>query len=292
MDTDNIIHQITRKFVADFAILLDLPREEYKQCIEATIKTTIQKTPDIILAPKNKKYIHWIVEIHNYKDPQIYFKGLVMVSALKNKNKEIDYGCIILFFSRKQDLKKAKYRDIYNNSQYFKVLYLDEIIDKIREVNEELWLYFSMMLETEATIEANIKKSYASIIKSKKILAKEDTEVITYELLSQICKGEIKLLERLLEMIGVTKKHIKEWGKTSFGKMLIEQGMQEGEKRGIQKGEKRGIQKGKEEGMQEGEKRGIQKGMLEIALKMKKMGYPIEEIQKITGLSKQALEDL
>ena len=260
MDTDNIVHQITRKFVADFAILLDLPREEYKQCIEATIKTTIQKTPDLILAPKNKEYIHWIVEIHNYKDPQIYFKGLVMVSALKNKNKEIDYGCIILFFSRKQDLKKAKYRDIYNNSRYFKILYLAEIIDKIREVNEELWLYFSMMLETETTIEANIKKSYASIIKSKKILAKEDTEVITYELLSQICKGEVKLLERLLKMIGVTKKHIKEWGKTSFGKMLIEQG--------------------------------IQKGMLEIALKMKKMGYSIEEIQKITELSKQTIKKL
>lgn len=73
-------------------------------------------------------------------------------------------------------------------------------------------------------------------------------------------------------MIGITKKNIKKWEETYFGKLLIEQGIQ------------KGIQKGKKEGMQE--------GIEAIAIKMKKQGLSIQLIQQITGLSKKKIEEL
>ena len=48
----------------------------------------------------------------------------------------------------------------------------------------------------------------------------------------------------------------------------------------------------KEEGRDEGEKIGLEKGMEKVALKMKKMGKPIDEIILITGLTKEQIEKL
>jgi predicted transposase/invertase (TIGR01784 family) len=80
----------------------------------------------------------------------------------------------------------------------------------------------------------------------------------------------------------------------------LEQKFDEGEKIGIEKGEKMGVEKGEkigiEKGKMEGEKMGIEKGkkvaLLKVAKNLLKQGLNIQEIQKVTGLSKKDIESL
>ena len=76
----------------------------------------------------------------------------------------------------------------------------------------------------------------------------------------------------------------------------LEKKFEDGEKAGIEKGEKIGIQKGERIGIQKGEQIGIQKGektaSLRIAKNLLKQGLKVQEIQKITGLSKQEIASI
>ena len=75
-----------------------------------------------------------------------------------------------------------------------------------------------------------------------------------------------------------------------------EEGKEEGEKIGMQKGEKVGMQKGEKVGMQKGEKVGMQKGKKEgletAAIGMLKEGLALEQVRKITHLSKERITQL
>ncbi|MGN1270212.1 MAG: hypothetical protein ACI4UU_05045, partial [Clostridia bacterium] len=68
------------------------------------------------------------------------------------------------------------------------------------------------------------------------------------------------------------------------------------EKSAIESAKDIGKKEGKEEGIKEGEIKGIEKGKItekfETAKKLLKLGYEIEEIQKITELSIKEIEEL
>ena len=53
-----------------------------------------------------------------------------------------------------------------------------------------------------------------------------------------------------------------------------------------------GKMEGREEGLKEGLKEGEQRKQIEIARKLKQMGMSSEEIQKITGLSREEIQQL
>jgi predicted transposase/invertase (TIGR01784 family) len=53
-----------------------------------------------------------------------------------------------------------------------------------------------------------------------------------------------------------------------------------------------GREQGRQEGREEGREQGLQEGRIEIAREMKKEGDPIEKIARITGLSKEQIENL
>jgi predicted transposase/invertase (TIGR01784 family) len=67
-------------------------------------------------------------------------------------------------------------------------------------------------------------------------------------------------------------------------KAQIKYAKKTGEKTGIKKGEKQGIKKGKEIGKKDGK--------IEIAIKLKKSGFPINKIAKITELSVEKIKKL
>lgn len=60
----------------------------------------------------------------------------------------------------------------------------------------------------------------------------------------------------------------------------------------LDKAEKKGIQKGIEKGIQKGKIEGKREKAIAIALEFKKMGLPIADIAKGTGLSIEEIEKL
>ena len=65
-----------------------------------------------------------------------------------------------------------------------------------------------------------------------------------------------------------------------------------GRQKGREEGRKEGIQEGIQEGRQEGFAEGSYQKALETAQLMKSMSYPLEDIVKITALSRNEIEKL
>ena len=68
--------------------------------------------------------------------------------------------------------------------------------------------------------------------------------------------------------------------------------IKEGKEIGIKEGKEIGIKEGREIGIKEGKKEGIKEAKKEIANTLIKENMPIDKIVKITGLSKEEIEDL
>ncbi|MCL0107392.1 hypothetical protein M1N70_00070 [Peptococcaceae bacterium] len=82
----------------------------------------------------------------------------------------------------------------------------------------------------------------------------------------------------------------------STTKELIEKGRQEGWQKGrqlgIQEGRQIGIQEGIQEGIQQGIQEGIQQARQLVINNMLKKGYTLDEIQKVTGMTKTQIKEL
>ena len=71
---------------------------------------------------------------------------------------------------------------------------------------------------------------------------------------------------------------------TSTTNYARDEGLRQGMRRGMKKGMTEGMKKGMTEGMTKGRQEGRQESTLEIAQKMKAMGFLAEQIQAVTGL--------
>ena len=72
----------------------------------------------------------------------------------------------------------------------------------------------------------------------------------------------------------------------------IREGFEEGKEQGIKEGKEQGIKEGKEQGIKEGKEQGIKIKQKEIAKKLLKMEFTIEDIIMVTGLKKEDIEQL
>ena len=70
------------------------------------------------------------------------------------------------------------------------------------------------------------------------------------------------------------------------------EGLLEAEERGIAIGQEQGIAIGQEQGIAIGQERGRKQEAVSIARKLNGMGYPADEIEKITLLPKEEIERL
>ncbi len=90
------------------------------------------------------------------------------------------------------------------------------------------------------------------------------------------------------------------WEENSAKRYAREQGLKEGrrlgKKIGIREGIREGIKEGIKQGIQQGIQQGINKGakekQIEIAKKMLKNGMKLEQIQEMTELTKEEIENL
>ena len=76
----------------------------------------------------------------------------------------------------------------------------------------------------------------------------------------------------------------------------MKQGLEDGLKQGLEEGMKQGLEDGLKQGLEEGMKQGLEKGMkqekISIAKEMKKNNFPVELIEKMTGLSKEEIKKI
>ena len=72
----------------------------------------------------------------------------------------------------------------------------------------------------------------------------------------------------------------------------LEEGRAEGRAEGLEEGRAAGLEEGRAEGRAEGLEEGVQKKALEVAKNLKSMGLSIQDIQRVTGLSKDEIESL
>ena len=93
--------------------------------------------------------------------------------------------------------------------------------------------------------------------------------------------------------MGVAKGYFPEGGNyMGIREYIKEEGLQEGLQKGLQKGLQEGLQKGLQKGLQQGLQKGLQQGLQKVALKMRKEGAEIAFVAKVTGLSKEEIEEL
>ena len=72
----------------------------------------------------------------------------------------------------------------------------------------------------------------------------------------------------------------------------LAEGLEKGMAEGLEKGMAEGLEKGLEKGMEKGMSEGAEKAAAEIALNLKKMGLPLDQIAQGTGLSPEFIEKL
>lgn len=82
------------------------------------------------------------------------------------------------------------------------------------------------------------------------------------------------------------------WEENSAKHYAREQGLKEGRRLGIKMGKEEGRKEGREEGIQQGIKKGAKEKQIEIAKRMLKNGMKLEDIQEITELTKEEIENL
>ena len=70
------------------------------------------------------------------------------------------------------------------------------------------------------------------------------------------------------------------------------EGHAEGRAEGLEEGRAAGLEEGRAEGRAEGLEEGVQKKAVEVAKNLKSMGLSIQDIQRVTGLSKDKIESL
>ena len=73
---------------------------------------------------------------------------------------------------------------------------------------------------------------------------------------------------------------------------LVETGYEHGFEKGVKDGIEQGIEKGIQQGIEQGIAQGSKQQKIEIAKEMKNQNYTVDEIQKITKLTKEEIEKL
>jgi predicted transposase/invertase (TIGR01784 family) len=71
-----------------------------------------------------------------------------------------------------------------------------------------------------------------------------------------------------------------------------EEGLKQGLQQGMEQGLQQGMEKGLEQGLQQGLEQGAKQEKIAIAKNALSMNMPIEQIIKLTGLTKEEIESL
>ena len=180
-------------------------------------------------------------------------------------------------FSQKQ-YQSQKYQKYKINLWYNLITVQDYTFEKLLEIGT---LFSSMMiLEKCKSIEELVEK----INEITKIIQNKEDKKILIEIIEKILAPRIgkENSDIIIEKLNEKER----FGMSPLTKMLLDLEI-EGENT-----EKVGREKGKKEGKREGKKEGITETIIKTAQKMLQKKMQIQDIEEITGLSKEEIEKL
>ena len=102
-----------------------------------------------------------------------------------------------------------------------------------------------------------------------------------------MAKNENKEIKKAIDIIDEMSMNEKEWELYWSRKFAIMD-----YNSGMLNAQEKGLREGREKGMKEGIKEGIKEGKMQDAKELLKLGMSIEDIQKVTKLTKEEIEKL
>lgn len=234
-----------------------------------------------------------IVEMQNvyqefYKDRSIYYSTFPIAEQAKKGdwNYELNdvYTIGILNFAFPEDKKKDN-----------RVTKIVKLMDKeTKEVFYEKLTYIYVELEKFNKPLEECKSLYEKWLFCLRNMS---------NLLERPAELQGRVFERLFQAAEISKFNSRErraYEQSVNAYRDIKNGMDSARKEGLKKGIKQGLQQGLQQGIKQGIKQGLQQGIqqgehhanLKNAKAMKAMGLPFETIQKITGLTREEIDNL
>lgn len=232
----------------------------------------LRKTISIIIVDDEIKQFRGIHKAHTkWQLREEKYKGVVLTSFCEISIIELPRA-IKEYQENKQDemLQWMMFLDNPGNKEVVEIMKENE---DIRDAKEELDKISQDDLLRRMALKAD--------------LAQRDYEQCMYE--AQRDGRELGLKLGIEE----GKKQGIEEGKRQGIEEGKKQGIEEGKRQGIEEGKRQGIEDGKEEGIREGRREGEKKAKLEDAKKMLEEELTLEQVMRITGLTKEEImEDM
>jgi predicted transposase/invertase (TIGR01784 family) len=105
-------------------------------------------------------------------------------------------------------------------------------------------------------------------------------------------RREIKMANELLQTISKDENERARFRARRKYQMDLDHSLLVARDEGLEEGLEKGLEKGLEEGLEKGREAGIEEGIIRVAIKMLKLGLPVEQIINATGLSWEYIEKL
>jgi len=232
----------------------------------------------------------FIVEMQMYWSES--FKSRVLLNASKAYIKQLD---------------KAKEFELLQ--PVYALNFVDDTFEKSPEMENEYYHYYKIVniKDTEKQIKG-LEFLFVELPKFKPLnRAEKKLHELWMRFLTEINETTKEVPQELLdneltceavgymERAAYTKEQLDAYDQRKIDAMtersVLNDAKKEGEAIGMEKGEAIGMEKGEAIGMEKGEAIGEQKKAITVALKALEMGMSIEDASKLSGLSKEQIEE-
>ena len=215
----------------------------------------------------SKKIVEQIGPAQKYED----LKKVIVIAIL-------DYNLIDLPEYITKTVRVAKEHREYELNNHVEYIYIE--LKKFREKNPNMnepinqWLAF---IDMERGDLLEMAKKNSEIIKE----AYGEYEVLIGD--DEVKRlGEIRLMSKLEEEAALASARHKG----------TEEGLKQGKEEGLKQGKEEGLKQGKEEGLKQGKEQGEKEEKIRIARKLLEKKMQLEQIEDITGLTKDEIEKI
>ena len=214
----------------------------------------------------------------NYYKRDCYHSVARMIFENPEENEIVDMGY------NNQDMYATKYLEMH-------VIELPKFKKKNPEIHTKLeqWLWLFIGGEEEVKKASKVNKEIERINKKLASMSLSREERNNYEFRLKAIRDEISAIDY------ATKKGLQQ-GREEGIRQGVEEGLEIGIKQGVERGIKQGIEQGIEQGIQRGVEKGKEEGKniakIELIKEMLKNDITIEQIEKITKLSKEKIEKI
>ena len=174
-----------------------------------------------------------------------------------------------------------------NDELCSKSAFVDTATNKV--ITDKIEMYFLNLEKAREMPISKEKTKEARLVNWAKFI---DAETMEERNMLALSSPILKLLNEKVIEITRTPEEQRRFDSRMKMRSDILTGLEVKFKQGFEEGIEKGIEKGRDEGKREGREEGKREGLLETVKAMKKAGLSIEQIQKISGLTKKEIEKI